>query len=314
MKDSEQRRALRRYRGALVLVLIGLAAYAGILDAVYDHTLGGVFADSNQAFLDGSINRATKLLVPVGIVKGTVDVVEGSTVIGIEIGDVMQPLLEYINLAWRTLVASVVVLLATRAILPAATSVGGVFLVVALAAYAVWFAARATRFHTVPVEIVARKCGGLCLLVALFLYLALPFTVFTAGSLSRVATQPLESEYLPTFEQLGRIFAIDSVMEADGLKARAERLGDKANELISFVQGGGSARTAMAVFQVTTVYVLDAAVFPLACLVFLVWLFRRVLAPALGVTDEHNVTAQVGELRRLASALSPEPGATAPVS
>lgn len=291
---------LRRHRRLLVALVLVIAVYAGLVDGLYDRTVGDTLAGRNQAYLDRCFGRARDLLVPLAIVKGTVDIIEGTTVVGVEFGDIMQPLLEYVDLAWRTVVAAAVILLATKAMLPAATGLGGLFLAAAATFWILWLLLKATAPGSRPVLLATRRVAAMCFLLAVVLYVVIPLSVSTASFLSDAATEPLEHMYKPVFERLGKIFGLESVIRAEGMPEKAERMKGKAEELIGFVQRGGVTQAAQAVFYVTVVYVLDAVVFPLGSLLLLVWIVRGVLSPALGLS---SVGGAREDIRRLRDAL-----------
>ena len=86
-------------------------------------------------------------MVPIGASKATADLVEGTTLnvesgvvfakagMDIEVGDTLQPLLDYVDIAWRILITSLIYLISVKFILLGATTVARPFLVVCFAAY-----------------------------------------------------------------------------------------------------------------------------------------------------------------------------------
>ena len=280
--DAARQFVIRHRRSIAVAVMIFLVV-TGVVDSIYRGVMGGAMASRNEVYLDACFDRAVKLLIPIGVVKGTVDVLEGSRVAGVEFGDVMQPMLDYINLAWRTVLGAAVALLAAKYLLQGAVDFAHLALVVASLSYGLFRALRHWRPDLQLVLHPLRQVAGMAFLVALMLYVVLPASLIGSEALSQRTTQPLEATYTKTFRHLERIFELNDVIVAEGFTAKADRLTDKATDLTRFAQNEGTQQVLVAVIYVVIVHLLDVLVFPLVMLVFLIWLVRNALWPALGL-------------------------------
>ena len=75
---------------------------------------------SNEAYLEDSFNRSISTFVVLSVIKAGLAVLEGTEIslgIGIEVGNIVQAAYDYVDLAWRTVLLSSVVLLGTQYIL-----------------------------------------------------------------------------------------------------------------------------------------------------------------------------------------------------
>ena len=101
----------------------------------------------NLDFLDASIMDTFHLMLPVGAAKAAADIVEGSTLnveagavlakagMTIEVGDSLQPLLDYIEVAWDLLLASMIYLVTAKCVVTGASATAGPLLIFALGAF-----------------------------------------------------------------------------------------------------------------------------------------------------------------------------------
>lgn len=272
---------LRRNRTGIVLAVVLLLAVSGLFDRGFDALGGARLRAHNAEYLDACFTRAVRLLVPIGVVKGTVDVMEGSRVAGIEFGDAMQPMLDYINLAWNTVLGAAVVLLATKYILQGTAEAGQIALISALVAYGLLEMAQRVVPRWRVLLHPLRQLAAMLLVTALLFYLVLPVSMFGAATLSEHTTQPLETEYRNTFTRLQKVFSLHGVGEVEGMRAKAERMAEHADAIVQHVQSDHAEPVLVAVIYVVIVHLLDALVFPLAMLLFLVWFVRRALWPSL---------------------------------
>ena len=60
----------------------------------------------NEQTVDKLVMDTTSSFISVSIIKGTADMIEGSTLFGIEVGDVVQPVLDSVNVVWKFLLCA----------------------------------------------------------------------------------------------------------------------------------------------------------------------------------------------------------------
>jgi hypothetical protein len=315
--DKACRCAAQHWRVLLLLLLFGLTVAGLTADTV--RCLSGPLRSRNDEYLDRAIKEAATLMVPIGIAKATADVLEGSTITleggivvantgtSIEVGDVLQPMLDYLGIAWRILLLNIIFLTAVKYVLlgcgPAAATMFGV----AVAAY---LAHAVLALFTVErnwLRFTARRIGGMCLLAALLFWVLLPLTIFSASKLSEMTTEPLRRSMWQSFDRVGRVFNLKAFHRAEGVKAKADALRQKSLELMQ-VAGKTTADVATSVAKLAVVQILDGVVFPFLSLLFLIWLVRGTLYPALGLGPPGLARRDAASLSAwLAAARSPVP-------
>ena len=101
-----------------ILIVIGLIlCIFGIMDKILEHTIFNFFRNLITPYLERTYEESKKMFLTLSLLKGTADIIEGSTVnvsmivgMEIEIGDIIQPIYDMVNILWKVSLASVVVL------------------------------------------------------------------------------------------------------------------------------------------------------------------------------------------------------------
>ena len=101
-----------------ILVLCGIVlSLFGLLSKAFEITVYDFLKKESQQYMQDSYNESKKLFVTLSVLKGTMAVIEGSTLnanavvgVDIELGDVVQPIYDMVNILWRTSLVSVVIL------------------------------------------------------------------------------------------------------------------------------------------------------------------------------------------------------------
>jgi hypothetical protein len=281
----------------------------------------------NQAFLDASIKDTFQLMLPVGAAKAAADIVEGSTLnveagavfakagMTIEAGDTLQPLLDYIEVAWNLLLLSMIYLVTAKCVVGGASATAGPLLAVSLCAFLLNSLAGLAVSRQHALRQALRRLGALFLLCSLLFLLIIPLTVAGSAYLSRHTTEPMREDVRASFQKIGQVFAMDRFHAADDLKEKAVALKEKLTELGLYAKDAVS-DVAVAVCKLAAIKLLNGIVFPLASFAFLIWLVRGCLCPALGLSDRPlagDDLRQLGEwLRRPRHPDAPPAPAEAP--
>ena len=101
-----------------ILIIIGIIfCIFGIMDKIFEHTIFNFFKNLTMPYLEKTYEESKKMFLTLSLLKGTTDIIEGSTVnvsmivgMEIEIGDIVQPIYDMINILWKVSLASVVIL------------------------------------------------------------------------------------------------------------------------------------------------------------------------------------------------------------
>ncbi|HEX9934125.1 MAG TPA: hypothetical protein VGB38_02920 [bacterium] len=233
-------------------------------------------SQANDDYLKASFNRSLQTFVVLTAVKTGLAVVEGSEIgvgFGIQIGNVVQAAYDYVDMAWRTVLASMAILTGTRFLLQAAGlldhwSMAAFFAFFLLALVCKWFLPRWPGWQ--------RFFRGLAFFTAVatvLLYIALPASIALGRNLSKRITAPSVDEAEAGFRQFrSETFPDDAskkegiwskLVEAkDRLKRIAAILANKTNDLIEWV------------IKLIAGYAFDCIVFPLGLFIGFYWLFK----------------------------------------
>jgi len=71
----------------------------GIMDVIFENTIFNLFKNLTKPYLEKAYEESKKLFITLSLLKGTADVIEGSTVnvnmilgMNVEIGDIVKPI------------------------------------------------------------------------------------------------------------------------------------------------------------------------------------------------------------------------------
>jgi hypothetical protein len=298
MRWNGIRQTLLRHRAIVGTVILLIFAVTGTIQKGVAR-MGTHVSQENDKYLTESIKSTVHVMIPVGIAKAAADVVEGSEAV-VEWGDITQPILDYLDVAWRILILSLIVSTATKYTLLGVAPLANAFLVLSLSFYLALAIIRSITAPDAAIRICIKRIAGLFLLTYLLLVAILPLTILGTGRLSHTITEPLRAETFSSFDRVGRVFSLDSITQQDGFLDKVDAVKKKAAEIIRFC-GSATADIAGSVAKLAVVKLLEGVVFPLACLAFLIWLVRGTLYPALGLSDKSLAAA---DFRRIGDLLS----------
>jgi len=320
-----------RFKGPLAIALLLLLTASGLLTG-WTERLTAPLAARNRAFLDASIKDTVHLMVPVGMAKAAADAVEGSTInieagavfakagMTIEAGDTLQPILDYIDIAWKLLLISMIYLVTAKSVLTGAGAIAAPLLTVSLTAFLTDRLTAIRLPHTHAFRQAMSRVGALFLLCSLLFMLIIPLTVTGSAYLSRHTTEPLREDVRASFEQIGQAFSLQHFYDTPDLKEKAVILKEKLVQLSGYAQTAVT-EVAVSVCKLAAIKLLNGIVYPLASFLFLVWLVRGCLTPALGLSatpllhdDIHRLADWLGTNRTPPAKPSKPDGSESPTS
>jgi hypothetical protein len=300
----------------LALIILLVLAVTGIINSTYDWAAYPL-QQQNDEFLTRSLTDTVQLMVPIGIAKGAADLIEGSTITieggvvlanagtEIEAGDTIQPLLDYLDVAWRILLISLIYLTAAKSLLPAMGPVAQALLVIALLSYVALFLFKRYVGPDQACTRATRRLAGMCLLATLFFALLLPLTVNISARLSKATTDPLREGMWRSFNKVGKVFSVEHIQRAESIKEKARLLQEKSREIAIFSMSA-TVDVAASVAKLAVIKILNGIVFPLGSLLFLIWLVRGTLYPALGLSEEPLSRQDLIRLREFVTKQEPK--------
>jgi hypothetical protein len=303
---------------ATVVALAGMVLCAtGLMDRVLVRVGLGELDRANHRYLDESYDRALEGFLVLSAVKSGLAVIEGSEVgigFNLQVGDLVQSVYDYVDIAWKTVLAGGTILFMARLALDGVAMTD--HFVMALAFFG-WSMLTAGRWFFPDRKGIARfmrSATATCIFLTLLLYLVLPLAVYGASRLSERITRPLIQQSYDAFGRVSRTFtheaaedhlgddgkgasAIDAAM---GVADRYERLKKRLRELEVYLgeQGKNLAGTT---FQLIAAYLFDCVIFPLAFVAVLILFVKGLPGYLTRAQHERRLAETIQETVRRAS-------------
>ncbi|MFO7560557.1 MAG: hypothetical protein R6X10_17140 [Desulfobacterales bacterium] len=191
-----------------------LAASGGHLDRFIQKMGMASIADSNQRYLKDSFERATKGFIVLSAIKSGLAVIEGSEVgigFSLEVGDIVQSIYDYVDIAWKTSLAGGTVLLLTRLSLDAAARIDAIFLSLMFFFMMTTLAVHWFFPHFRQTFRFFREGVLFSTVFTLTLYLVLPVSIKGAAYLSQQISEPMVQEIQEGFLSIQDEFSSDNL-------------------------------------------------------------------------------------------------------
>ena len=170
-----------------IIVIVGiLLCILGIMNKIFEFTIFNFFKNMTKAYLERAYEESKKLFITLSLLKGTTDVIEGSTVnvnvilgMNIQIGDLIQPIYDIIDILWKISLASVVVLkLETIYYEIFKMKLASILIFISLVTYLPY------TFSKNMVTEALKKISKYTLLGLTFIYILLPGTILLSSAMS----------------------------------------------------------------------------------------------------------------------------------
>jgi hypothetical protein len=237
----------------------------------------------NDDYLNASFNKALVGFGTLSVLKAGLDIIEGSEIgasfgvtVQLQVGDIVKPAYDYVDIAWRTLLTGCVALLSMRYLLKAATILDSYLLGATLMLLALFLMTRWWRQNWISVKYILRDMLSVAIVVTLALYYILPLSVWGASRLSRAITQPAIEEAQNGFEQTKKSLFPDDQPSASGIVAKLKQIQDRIEQIAAYLKDKTKDMVIWAV-KLITGYIFDCIVFPLALFTLLFWLTRSII-------------------------------------
>ena len=208
------RRIISRVVISILLISGMLLSALGFVDRPIQGVGMGRVSDANDAYIQRAYDRALHGFLILSGIKTGLAVIEGSEVgigFNLQVGDVVQTLYDYVNIAWRTALAGGTVLLLTRLTLQTITLIDHWCLAVSLFFALLFLLARWLLPHWPRVSRMFREAILMATVFSLALYFMLPFSISGAAFLSQKITQPLIEESHTGFDTLKTDFSSENL-------------------------------------------------------------------------------------------------------
>lgn len=184
MKGPKRKRIIT----AGILFLLAVLSITGLAERFQR----GVILPPAETYVEQSQEKALAAFITISAVKGIVAVIEGSDVVGIEVGDVVQPLYDAIDITWKLITASLASLYVIEILLDLCGSLSSVFLTITFTALLVFQFIRKT-----PIRRAAWFTG----ILSFTFFIAIPMTLLISGKFSESYSKPVREEFDTRMEQ-----------------------------------------------------------------------------------------------------------------
>jgi hypothetical protein len=274
--------------GLIVVALI--LTMAGYGDTLIQGAGMGLVTDKNRDYLEDAFDRSLVGFLVLSGIKSGLAIIEGSEVgigFNLEIGDIVQSVYDYVDVAWLTALAGGAILLMTRFCLDAVALVDHWVLVLMLLSIGVYWVLTWYLPHLRRISRVARESMIFLGVVSLTLYIILPIAVAGASFLSRSITQPLIEATQDEFQEINQAFSpqrmhnslfppeteSESIFSSLDFTARFEKTKERIQAIGEYFKDK-TRHIAILTLKLVAAYLFDCIIFPLTFFVIL-YLFTR---------------------------------------
>ena len=274
-------------RGLLLTLILAamLLAMAGYADVVIDGLGMGVVTDANRTYLTDAFDRSLVGFLVLSGIKSGLAIIEGSEVgigFNLEIGDIVQSVYDFVDVAWKTALAGGTILLMTRFCLDAVALVDHWCLVLMLLSIGAYWVLAWYFQHMKRIKHLARESMVFLVVVSLTLYIVLPISISGASFLSRSITQPLIEATQDEFQEINKSFSpgrvhsslfptekeSESLFSSLDFTARFEKTRERIKAIGEYFKNK-TRHLAVLTLKLVAGYLFDCIVFPLTFFVIL---------------------------------------------
>ncbi len=201
----------------MLLALGMLLSPKGYIEQYFLSPIMSPVTTSNDLYLTESFNQALAGFLVLSGIKSGLAVIEGSEVgigFNLELGDIVQSVYDYVDIAWKTVLTGAVVIYFTRLFIRAIELIDQVFLT---GVFAVFLAMMIVYWYFPgypKIFYYLREAALLLLLVTLSLYLLLPLTIKGTAYISKMVSLPLIEEAQHNFSDIEHIFSMEEMKES----------------------------------------------------------------------------------------------------
>ncbi len=270
---------MRFKRWLIIIALVGVTALsaAGYTDRALNWIGTGYLTRANNTYLDDAFDKSLTGFLLLSSIKSGLAVVEGSQVgigFNLELGDIVQPVYDYVDIAWKAALAGGSIIIGMQLALKSLALMdhwllAGSLLLLTAKLLSRWLWPRQSRLHQGIGEALR---FATTLTVAC--YLLLPLSVTGAAALSHTITGPMieashqelrriEEEMSPgKADQAALADLAQESFSAPSLKKKLSETSTGIQMLISFLKTETD-RIAALTLKLIAAYVFDCILFPL---------------------------------------------------
>ncbi len=233
-------------------------------------------SQSNEVYLEKSFHRAMNTFGVLSGIKVGLAIVEGTEVgvgASVQIGDAVQAAYDYVDIAWRTVLASSVILLGTQYLLKTANLIGQGFLS-SIFIFMLFIEFITLLFRkTGTLRRILKDITLLMLLVTLSLLIMLPLSVTGGRWLSQKITAPSLQEAESGFEEIQSSLFPEASGDQKGILKTVTGIRDKLTSVIRFLTVKADQMREW-MLKMMAGYLFDCLIFPIVLFLLFFWLVR----------------------------------------
>lgn len=310
-------RHVLRVAQILVLILAIVVAAGGYADRPI-HWLGmDRIAEVNESYLQRSLDKATNGFLVLSGIKTGLAVIEGSEIgigFNLEIGDIVQSVYDYVDIAWKTALAGGAVILMTRLLLQTVNLIDHWCLALALGCGLALIIARWMLPHANRLRHLTKDAAFFLAVCSVVLYIVFPLSIAGAAFISERITGPVIEESQRSFESIKETFSVENInrqlfpdehTKGDSritgliLKGRISEIKEYLRIQAEYFRDK-SRNVAIWTLQLIAGYLFDGIVFPI---VFFFLLFVIAKSALLYVFEDHRDRSNRKDIRDLLAML-----------
>ena len=283
-------------RSFIIILLIGsvILAVTGYLDKPINMLGMGKVSESNEEYLKDSFDKAVTGFLVLSGIKSGLAVIEGSEVgigFNLEIGDIVQSVYDYVDIAWKTALAGGTVILLTRLMLQSVDLIDHwclslMFLSLFASLIGKWFFPGYSNISRL-----LKETYFFLIVFSVVLYIVLPFSITGAAFMSEKITKPLIQKSQQSFESIKEDFSLDSITrklfpdekDDDGswifdlnIKKKYEKTKYRIKELAKYFKQE-TKNIAIWTIQLIAGYLFDCIIFPVTFFIILFIITKSIL-------------------------------------
>ncbi|NNG00723.1 MAG: hypothetical protein HKM93_15160 [Desulfobacteraceae bacterium] len=259
------------------LFLLVVLSAMGILDRGMDIAGLKLLDETNAIYLEDAFDKALAGFLLLSAIKSGLAVVEGSEVgvgFNLELGDVVQPFYDYVDIAWTAALAGGSILTVMQLALKGLDIVDQWALTLLLSAILLFYVCKWWLFRKTEPHRILRQVVQFFFTLSIAVYLLLPLSITATAFLSQKITGPIITETNTRLEALEDFFAPEQLnrsffagtdasdLSTFDFRERLNRAGKGIKELIDYLKAATDELAELTI-KLIAAYAFDCILFPL---------------------------------------------------
>lgn len=289
---------MKKFVKLIVLVLLVLITLRGWTYKGIEYIGIRPLSEANETYLENAFDRSMQTFGVLSALKIGLAIIEGTEVgvgASVQVGDAVQAVYDYVDIAWRVVLASGAILLGTQYLLKSANLIGQGFIVLMF----FLFILHEIYFLFFKKQVLFRKIikdiTVFIFLLSFALLFLLPLSVTGGRWLSRQITAPSIEKAESGFAQMQMSLFPENPTEQKGILKTITHVKDKLYQVTRFLTNK-SEEIREWMLKMMAGYIFDCLIFPVGLFLFFFWLIRFGARYILNVRREHSFQKDIAVL------------------